>query len=297
MRREVVSTRDGAAVIDRDVVDSLKVNGTYLPDVEKVMFSLKTSDRRRATDADGNPVFDSANKPVYETYSVEPTLATKVWWADGTTTTVKNSKDDPVEVVTVEVDGVPVEVASDRSKEVGLAMAVVKRTCGRPGPDGEIADSGMGRILREIVGGATDTAVEGAKARAAAAKRKAEAAARASAASAKKRRYTEKDIVRMLGPILERMLESMNTAPEPESKGAKPFQDACPECRGRPSTKEETENMKKTSTTACCECGAAKKAPAKKASAKKAPAKKVVKTVKAAKKTPAKKAVKKAARA
>lgn len=208
MRKNVISKdQHGNTVIDRNAVDMLKANGTYLPDVERVVFNLKTEDRRLAESAPGE-------KPTYETYELKnPILTTKIWWADGTTTIVKNSLHDKVEVKEVDVGGRKVKVATDCSKELGVAMATVKRTCGVPDAKGEIVGTGMGKILRDIVANGHDQVLEDAKAKAAKAAKKAEFEKRAAEPKkAKKKVWTQKDIIQMLGPLLERMLATANQA-------------------------------------------------------------------------------------
>ena len=209
MRKNVISKDQyGNTVIDRNAVDMLKTNGTYLPDVERVIFNLKTEGRRRVESE------TVGEKPKYETYELEnPILTTKIWWADGTTTTVKNSLHDKVEVEEVDVGGRKVKVATDCSKELGVAMATVKRTCGVPDAKGEIVGTGMGKILRDIVANGHDQVLEDAKAKAAKAAKKAEYEKRAAEPKkAKKKIWTQKDIIQMLGPLLERMLATANQA-------------------------------------------------------------------------------------
>ena len=212
MRKNVISKdQHGNTVIDRNAVDMLKTNGTYLPDVERVVFNLKTEDRRLAESAPGE-------KPTYETYELEnPILTTKIWWADGTTTTVKNSLHDKVEVKEVDVGGRKVKVATDCSKEAGVAMATVKRTCGVPDDKGEIVGTGMGKILREIVGNARDLVLEDAKAKAAKAKKKEDAARRMAAPKKpKEKTYTQKDVIQMLGRLLDRMSQTVDDSDDLE---------------------------------------------------------------------------------
>lgn len=207
MRKNVISVSPdtGLTVIDKNVVDSLKINGTYLPDVERVLFNLKTEDRHAKIGEDGKPVVEDG-KTVYETVKLaNPILTTKIWWADGTTTTVKNSEHDKVETEEVDVDGVKVTVATDCSKEAGVAMAVVKRTCGMPDEKGEIVGTGMGKILREIIADGHDQRLEEAKAKAQHAKAKTAFKA-AKPKKAKTKTYTQKDIIQLLGPLLEKLV-------------------------------------------------------------------------------------------
>jgi len=212
MRKEVIMKDSlGNVVIDAAAVESLKSNGTYLPDVDKVLFNLKTEGRRRVeAEADGE-------KPKYETYNLKnPVLTTKVWWADGTTTTVQNSEHDPVQVEEVDVGGQKVKVATACSKEIGVAMAAVKRTCGRPDGKGELTDTGFGRILRQIVESAYDQPLEAAKAAKAKADAKAAKAKRKAEAAAKPKRKTPTD-AEFRRKIWEFLDEYMSKDKEPGS--------------------------------------------------------------------------------
>lgn len=205
MRKNVISKDQyGNTVIDRNAVDMLKTNGTYLPDVERVVFNLKTEDRRLV---EGET---AGEKPTYETYELEnPILTTKIWWADGTTTTVKNSLHDKVEVEEVDVGGKKVKVATDCSKELGVAMATVKRTCGVPDAKGEIVGTGMGKILRDIVANGHDQVLEDAKAKAAKAAKKAEYEKRAAEPKKpKKQKRTERDLLEELVELFKNALKS-----------------------------------------------------------------------------------------
>ena len=227
MRKNVISEdKYGNTVIDRNAVDMLRTNGTYLPDVERVVFNLKTVSKRQKIDETG-PMTDEAGNPVYEMYEIpNPILTTKVWWADGTTTTVKNSLHDKVEVEEVDVGGRKIKVATDCSKEIGVAMATVKRTCGVPDAKGEIVGTGMGKILRDIVENAHDQVLEDAKAKAAKAKKKAEYEKRAAEPKKQKAKvYTQRDVIQMLGRLLERMAKTAEQADAEQADESLPISD------------------------------------------------------------------------
>lgn len=209
----------GVVTISDDVVRSLEKNGTYLPDVERVSFKLVTEDRIPKTDKDGKPVLGEDGKPAYDVRPLGRTaLRTKVWWADGTTTTVRSSKHDLVETEEVEMeDGSKVTVATECSKTFGVMAAVVKRTCGVPGEDGEMVDTGVGRILTEIVEDGYDKAVEDAKARirkakSAEAKKKA-AEAKAQPKKPRAKRWSANELLQLAGPILEALAKRVAENP------------------------------------------------------------------------------------
>ena len=209
MRKNVISKDQyGNTVIDRNAVDMLKTNGTYLPDVERVVFNLKTEDRRRV---EGET---AGEKPTYETYKLEnPILTTKVWWADGTTTVVKNSLHDKVEVKEVDVGGKKVKVATDCSKENGIVYATAKRTCGVPNANGEITGTGMGKILHDIVANAHDQVLEEAKAKAAKAAKKAEYEKRAAEPKKpKKQKRTRQELFEKLEELVELFKNALKSA-------------------------------------------------------------------------------------
>jgi hypothetical protein len=153
----------------KQVADSLNYNGTYAPDVDRVIFSLKTEETRRALDADGKPAFKTDDKgetvPAYETVPTPyPVLATTVFFADGTSVTVKNSEHDPVQVVEEEIGGRKVKTAARVSKEAAVAHAIVKRLCGLPDSKGKVSGAAYGKVLDQIVTEARDQNVAEAKA-------------------------------------------------------------------------------------------------------------------------------------
>ena len=200
MKKNVI-TRDylGNISISKDVISSLETNGTYLPDVSRVVFNLKTEKRIRVKD-------ETTGEEKTETVKLDnPILVTKIWWADGTSTTVKNSEHDKVETEEVELeDGRKVTVATECSKTFGIMAAVTKRTCGVPDKNGEMINTNLGKILSDIVKSAYDQNVETEKTRIKNAKRKAAAEVRAQKAKEPKaKRYSIAEILNLIGPILE----------------------------------------------------------------------------------------------
>ena len=200
MKKNVI-TRDylGNISISKDVISSLETNGTYLPDVSRVVFNLKTEKRIRVKD-------ETTGEEKTETVKLDnPILVTKIWWADGTSTTVKNSEHDKVETEEVELeDGRKVTVATECSKTFGIMAAVTKRTCGIPDKNGEMINTNLGKILSDIVNSAYDQNVETEKTRIKNAKRKAAAEVRAQKAKEPKaKKYSIAEILNLIGPILE----------------------------------------------------------------------------------------------
>lgn len=235
MKKNVVTTDPitGLKLVSQDVIDALETNGTYLPDVKRVVFSLKTTEKVAVKNADGSekkvPAVNkdgseiktkdgkTVMKTVFETKKLDnPVLVTKVWWADNTTTTVKNSEHDRIETEEIELeDGKKVTVASECSKTFGIMAAVTKRTCGIPGDDGEMIETNVGKILTDIVGSAYDQQVEEAKAKIQKAKAKEKAEAqKAKAKQPKPKKYSGKELLQLAGPILEAIAAKVAENPE-----------------------------------------------------------------------------------
>ena len=205
MKKNVI-TRDclGNISISKDVISSLETNGTYLPDVTRVVFNLKTDKRIRVKD-------EATGEEKTETVKLDnPVLVTKVWWADGTSTTVKNSEHDRVETEEVELeDGRKVTVATECSKTFGIMAAVTKRTCGVPDKNGEMVKTNLGKILSDIVNSAYDQNLETEKTKIKNAKRKAAAEERAQKAKMPKtKKYSINEILNLIGPILEKAVKN-----------------------------------------------------------------------------------------
>lgn len=205
MKKNVI-TRDylGNISISKDVISSLETNGTYLPDVTRVVFNLKTDKRIHVTD-------EATGEKKTETVKLDnPVLVTKVWWADGTSTTVKNSEHDRVETEEAELeDGRKVTVATECSKTFGIMAAVTKRTCGVPDKNGEMVKTNLGKILSDIVNSAYDQNLETEKTKIKNAKRKAAAEERAQKAKEPKaKKYSINEILNLIGPILEKAVKN-----------------------------------------------------------------------------------------
>ena len=185
---------------DPSVLAELRANNCTMPNIERVIFNLKTSAPKR--DAEGKKVRDENGNVVME--SIAPILTTRVQYIDGTYTIVQNSKTDKIGVVTVMLDAdgnvtndpakkaAEVLDATNASKEIAITYSIFKRICGKVLPSGEVVGNGTGRILNEIVDNAYNTPVEEAKQKlqkAAAKKRHADAAKNAAPKRERKSLY------------------------------------------------------------------------------------------------------------
>lgn len=158
---------DANGRMNTSAIQELMDNNCTMPNVKRVIYTLKTTESKAERDAngtlimvdtgakdkDGNPVM----KPKRVITACKPVLATTVEFIDDTKVTVKNSLNDKVDVETKELgDGSVVQVATETSKELGLVYAIIKRLMGTPDNMGTVTAEGMGRILRDIVNGAHD---------------------------------------------------------------------------------------------------------------------------------------------
>lgn len=161
----------------------LITNNATMPDIDHVIFGLKTEDYVRGED--GKKIKD-ANGNCQMQKLEHPILATTVYFVDGTKAIVKNSLNDKVDLVQVSLniagevitpttkDKVAVKtvtVASEASKEAGIVYAIVKRILGKIGHkdkqgryiENEMDGNGFGRVLRDNVNAAYDPVIEDAK--------------------------------------------------------------------------------------------------------------------------------------
>ena len=203
--------------------DMVKYN-TFCPGIKRVIFNLKTTEMKPQVDGDGKPVVDEKGRVKRIATAVTPTLATIVYFTDGTKCSVVNSDTDVVktETKTVEMpDGKTksVIVATDAAKEAGIVYAIVKRIVGTVGrkdkqgrynPD-EIDGNGFGRKLRDMANAAYDTNYEAALKEAAQAKASADHQKREADAKARKarRRPTVEDNINKLVELNEKLLETL----------------------------------------------------------------------------------------
>jgi hypothetical protein len=146
-------TPNGITINDNDeivsqVMKSLCHNNTFCPNIKRVIYNIDTYRGEKS-------------------HRKEYTLATTVFFADGTKTTVKNSIHDKVDVTMEKVklsDGseIEVETASRESKEVGLVYAIVKRLIGEPDENGTVGGHYC-TFLNKTVTKAFDQPIEKAK--------------------------------------------------------------------------------------------------------------------------------------
>lgn len=128
------------------VVNSLARNNSFCPGIKRTIFNL--SKKRNETSHRNDYV-----------------LATTVFFHDGTKTTVKNSMNDKVSVVTEKVklsDGTTrdVETASIESREIGVLYAILKRMICVPEKSGTVEGKGFANFLRKTVKNAWNQNVE-----------------------------------------------------------------------------------------------------------------------------------------
>lgn len=189
-----IKTINGYRYVENYVGDSLEKNGVFFPDIERVVWAL---DKK----ADSEPV-----------------LKTTVWFSDGTFVTVKNTADDKISVCVTELsDGSVIKTADKASKERGVVYAVFKRVFGKYGVDenGNQLDSvvgGIGGVISRAFKSGTDCNVTSAekKIRAAACIAAAKKA-KAEAAKPKPKQYNLKDVLQLIGPVLEKMNAGVKT--------------------------------------------------------------------------------------
>ena len=153
MNTIMCQTPNGICINDDDEIlaqalKSLCRNNTFCPNIDRVIFNL------------GKYRGEKSHRTEY-------TLATTIFFVDGTKTTVKNSIHDKVDVVKEKVklsDGseIEVETATRESREVGLIYAIVKRLIGEPNENGEVK-GGFCTFLGKMVDGAFNQPIENAK--------------------------------------------------------------------------------------------------------------------------------------
>ena len=158
-------------------INQMVGNNTYLPPIERVIFNFKTTETRPVLDPDGKPVTDEKGRVKRQLVDVTPSLATVVYFADGTKCSVVNSDKDTVSSEEKEVEyntcdasgkeitiktGRKVKVASEQAKETGFMYAIGKRIFGKVDTDpnsktfNQVNGNGFGRKLRDICEDAFD---------------------------------------------------------------------------------------------------------------------------------------------
>ena len=195
MNTIMCQTPNGIYVTDNDeilaqTIKSLCHNNTFCPNIKRVIFNL---DKRRGQ----------------KSHRAEYTLATTVFFADGSKTTVKNSIHDKVGVEVVKVklsDGseVDAETATRESREVGLVYAIVKRLIGEPNEKGEVSGH-FCSFLNKTVDKAFNQPVEDAKNKAEEKIRKANAKVMKKKKSEKKEQPSLRKCVQSLSDIIAKL--------------------------------------------------------------------------------------------
>lgn len=166
------------------VIKSLVRNNAFMPNIDRVVYNTKAD---------------------VETEEGElPTLATVVYFKDGTKVTVKNSDKDTITLVdeTIELsDGskTTVKTASRESREIGLIYALVKRMLCEFDEDGKVEGTGFAGFLKKTVDKAYRQDVENTKVRA----EKKLAKAREEPKVEKPRKVSLRDTVRSLADTLD----------------------------------------------------------------------------------------------
>ena len=134
-------------IVEPTAIEDLDRSGTAFPDIVNIIFNESFSKTRAKRDADGNLVIDpQTEKPVRETVPVNPTLATTIYFADGSKVTVTNSVKDTV----LGPDG----KFTDEAYERGIIYALVKRLFAeydKRGCEITLKAEGFGRKLHELV--------------------------------------------------------------------------------------------------------------------------------------------------
>lgn len=162
----------GVFTVNPSAMEELLHNNCTMPNVENVVYNLKTEDTVK--NADGTKSKVTFDKPI---------LTTVVFFVDGTKAVVQNSANDAVKTVAQKLsDGSTVMVADQEAKERGLLYAIVKRYVSDIDEKGNAVGGGLGNILRNVVKAAYDPRISNAEGKirqAASAKRHAEQQANA----------------------------------------------------------------------------------------------------------------------
>lgn len=238
---------NGQTSIAEDAIKNIAYNNTFMPDITRVIFSLKTEEKVPVLDKAGRPIqepvidpntkkqcCDRAGNPIFRNKTQlkkldNPQLATVVYFDDGSKVTVQNSEHDKVNVKTVYLgkDGKilkdvsdkskiakEVLVADDCSKEAGLCYAIVRRLCGRPDPKtGDVSSAGLSKLLTNLVSDSYDQVLEISKNRVAKANAKAKAASEKKVKKAKPKHYTTNDVNQLIGKVLEGLVSKLELDP------------------------------------------------------------------------------------
>ena len=173
----------GKTVVDGAVAKSLSGNGTYMPGIKSVVFSLKTERAvtktvEKIVKENGKEivkkveevVFGPDKKPVMSTLPF-PSFTTFVEFKDGTRVHVSNSAADKVGIVEAKIDkdgnvidpeakdqpevAATVKVADRASMERGIVFALVKRMAAKIDKKGNVKSNHCtAKLLKKILDGA-----------------------------------------------------------------------------------------------------------------------------------------------
>lgn len=199
----VVDLNSNVIGVETAVLKELKTNNTAFPDIKRVIYNIGKKAYPKL-DANGKHLRDENGKFIMS----EPVdvLATIVYFADDTKISVVNSASDGAKFENVTVaDGTTVKTATRESKEIGLVYAIVKRLCAKFDPaTGKMTESGISRILNDIIKNSFDSPVEAVKLKLAKAKSKEEHLAKLNSAKPKEN-YSIKGTLERINKLLDKV--------------------------------------------------------------------------------------------
>lgn len=196
-------TEDGIPFIaNSSALRELEANNCTMPDIDRIIFNLGKK-AYPVRNADGKVQKDEAGKPVLG--DEVPVLATTVFFIDGTKVTVVNSANDPVDTEeAVLSNGSKVLAATPESKERGIIYAVIKRMLSHESYDGKMEDSGISRILSDLVKSGHDSNIAKAEAKIQKANAKAKYEEMLKNPKPKKVRYSVNDTLARINKLLDK---------------------------------------------------------------------------------------------
>ena len=188
------SSKPETCNVSKEQYDSIALNNTYLPDVKRVIYNLKTE--KTVTNRKGEKTIVKLDDPI---------MTTTVLFSDNTSVTVQNSVEDAkVRLEDVKVGDTVVQTASRADKETGLVYALVKRLACVPGKNGKCS-GGFGKILSELVDKAYDQPVEEARTVVERKMKKIAFEKEKKERANQPKRYTVNEVLQILGPYLEKL--------------------------------------------------------------------------------------------
>lgn len=221
MEKIVTTVRPGVkGILNQSAINELDENNCTMPNIDRVIYNVGKKAYPQRDPQTGKVLKDEKGEVIL-TPEV-PVLATTLFFCDGTKVSVINSQNDGVEFEDYTLsNGEKIQVATKESKERGLIYGIMKRYVSKPDAKGKMVDSGLGRILNELVDGAYDTNVANREAKIAKAKSKAAAEEAKKNPKPKKVRYS-------INGTLERinkLLDQIECDPDGLAKVAKIFKD------------------------------------------------------------------------